>query len=300
MQKAQKRLQKIEEIDGALDRRSQGDQSRDLARRSASAPREEGDGRGEPAARDLDREEVHESRPAVPRPDPGRQHRPHEGRRQVRVPPRLQILDVRDVVDSPGDHALDRRPSAHDPHPRAHDRDDQQAEPHLAANAAGDGPRADAGRARAAHGDARGQSSQGAQDRQGADLDGDADRRRRGLAPGRLHRGHRGVLADRLGDRRRLEGNDARRARRPHAARGESAAHALRHRHEHRPHARRSRQAVRRHARAHPADRGEGAAQAAPSVALRSAAQLPASTTNLVRRQGSTPGALSPLHRILP
>ena len=65
------------------------------------------------------------------------------------------------------------------------------------------------------------------------------------------------------------------RARHAHAARGEGAAHALRHRDEHRPHARRSRQAVRRDARAHPPDRGEGAAQAAPSVALGEAAQLP-------------------------
>ena len=60
-----------------------------------------------------------------------------------------------------------------------------------------------------------------------------------------------------------------------HAARSQGAAHALRHRHEHRPHARRSRQAVRCHARAHPPDRGQGAAQAASSVALRAAAQLP-------------------------
>ena len=65
------------------------------------------------------------------------------------------------------------------------------------------------------------------------------------------------------------------RARHADAARGEGAAHALRHRDEHRPHAGRSRQAVRRHARAHPPDRGEGAAEAAPSVALRAAAQLP-------------------------
>ncbi len=111
------------------------------------APRQEGNGRGEPASRDFDREEVHEPRPAVPRPDPGRQHRPDEGGRQVRIPPRLQVLDVCDVVDSPGDHALDRRPGAHHPYPGAHDRDHQQAEPHLAADAAGDGPRADAGRA---------------------------------------------------------------------------------------------------------------------------------------------------------
>ena len=52
-----------------------------------------------------------------------------------------------------------------------------------------------------AHGDARGQGAQGPQDRQGADLDGDADRRRRGFAPRRFHRGHLGRVADRLGDR---------------------------------------------------------------------------------------------------
>ena len=59
------------------------------------------------------------------------------------------------------------------------------------------------------------------------------------------------------------------------AARSQGAAHALRHRDEHRPHAGRSRQAVRRHARAHPPDRSQGAAQAAPPVAFREAAQLP-------------------------
>ena len=60
-----------------------------------------------------------------------------------------------------------------------------------------------------------------------------------------------------------------------HAARSQGAAHALRHRDEHRPHAGRSRQAVRRHARAHTPDRGQGAAQAAPSVALGAAEELP-------------------------
>ena len=38
----------------------------------------------------------------VPRPDPGRQHRPDEGGRPLPVPPRLQVLDLRDVVDPPG------------------------------------------------------------------------------------------------------------------------------------------------------------------------------------------------------
>ena len=59
------------------------------------------DGRGQPAPGDLDREEVHQPRPAVPRPDPGRQHRPDEGGRQVRIPPRLQVLDLRHLVDPP-------------------------------------------------------------------------------------------------------------------------------------------------------------------------------------------------------
>ena len=43
----------------------------------------------------------------------GRQVRPHQG---------LQVLDVRDVVDPPGDHPGDRRPGPHHPHPGAHGR----------------------------------------------------------------------------------------------------------------------------------------------------------------------------------
>ena len=60
-----------------------------------------------------------------------------------------------------------------------------------------------------------------------------------------------------------------------HAARGARAAHALRHRHEHRPHARRGRPAVLGDPRAHPPDRGQGAAQAQAPEPLAHAAQLP-------------------------
>ena len=67
-------------------------------------------------------------------------------------------------------------------------------------------------------------------------------------------------VADRLGDQRVAARDHARACSHADAARGQGAAHALRHRHEHRPHAGRGRQAVRRHARAHPPDRGQGAA----------------------------------------
>jgi RNA polymerase sigma factor (sigma-70 family) len=63
--------------------------------------------------------------------------------------------------------------------------------------------------------------------------------------------------------------------RQPDAARSQGAAHALRHRDEHRPHPGGSRQAVRRHPGTHPPDRGQGPAQAAPPVPFRAAAQLP-------------------------
>ena len=81
-------------------------------------------------------------------------------------------------------------------------------------------------------------------------------------APRRLHRGQERHPAD----RRRDPGQPARdhdaRAGLADAARGARAAHALRHRHEHRPHAGGSRPAVLGHPRTHPPDRGQGAAQA--------------------------------------
>ena len=64
-------------------------------------------------------------------------------------------------------------------------------------------------------------------------------------------------------------------AGRPHLPRSQGAAHALRHRHEHRPHPGRGGQAVRRDPRAYPPDRSQGPAQAAPPDPLGAAAQLP-------------------------
>src|SRR5439155_877445 len=81
----------------------------------------------------------------------------------------------------------DRRSGAHDPYPRAHGGDHQQADPHRALPGAGDGPRADAGGDRRAHGHPRRQGAAGHEDRQGADLARDADRRGGGLERRRLH-----------------------------------------------------------------------------------------------------------------
>ncbi len=243
--------------------------------RARSPPGEEGDGGSQPPPRHLHRQEVHEPRPAVPRPHPGRQHRPDEGGRQVRVSARLQVLHLRDVVDPAGHHPLDRRPGAHYPHPRAYDRDDQQDRAHEPPDAARDRPRADAGGTLREARHAAREGAQGAEDRQGADLARDADRRRRGQPPRRLHRGPQRGAADRCGDPVEPARDDDARAGLAHAARGTRAAHALRHRHEHRPHAGRSRPAVLGDARTHPSDRGQGAAQAQAPEPQPQAPQLP-------------------------
>ena len=63
--------------------------------------REAPDDRVEPPPRRLDREGLPRSRRPVPRPDPGGHARPEPRGREVRLAPRLQVLDVRDLVDPP-------------------------------------------------------------------------------------------------------------------------------------------------------------------------------------------------------
>ena len=101
------------------------------------------------------------------------------------------------------------------------------------------------------------------------------DRRRGGFASRRFHRGQERHPADRRRDPVEPARDHDARAGLAHAARGARAAHALRHRHEHRPHAGGSRPAVLGHARAHPPDRGQGAAQAQAPEPLAQTAQLP-------------------------
>jgi hypothetical protein len=67
--------------DRRADRRLPPDRPDRSEGRARSASGQEGNGRGQPAPGDLDRQEVHQPRPAVPGPDPGRQHRPDEGGR---------------------------------------------------------------------------------------------------------------------------------------------------------------------------------------------------------------------------
>ena len=102
--------------DRARDRRVPQDRAHGAEGRARSAPGQEGNGRSQPAPRHLDRQEIHQPRPAIPRSDPGRQHWPDEGGRQVRIPPRLQVLDLCDVVDSakrsPARSPTRRAPSA--------------------------------------------------------------------------------------------------------------------------------------------------------------------------------------------
>ena len=119
------------------------DDQRRRAQRRAGQDRAGG---GQPPAGGLHRQEVHQPRPAVPRPDPGGEHRPHEGGGQVRVQARVQVLDLRHLVDSPGHHPGHRRPGPHHPHPGAHDRDHQQAHPDQPLPGPGAGSRADARR----------------------------------------------------------------------------------------------------------------------------------------------------------
>ncbi len=120
-----------------------------------------------------------------------------------------------------------------------------------------------------------GEGAQGPQDRERAAVAGNA-RRRRGRFPSRrFHRGQERDPADRRGDPVQPARNHHPRAGLADASRRTRAAHALRHRHEHRPHPGRSRPAVQRHPRTHPPDRSESAAQAEASVPVTEAAELP-------------------------
>ena len=122
-------------------------------------------------------------------------------------------------------------------------------------------------RDRAAHGYPCGQGAQGAQDRAGADLARNTDRRRRRLAPGRLHRRPPGGFAFRSGHQREPEGVHLAGSSHSHSSRRASHQDAIRPRRRLGAHAGRSGPELPGHTRAHPPDRSQGSAQAASSFA---------------------------------
>ena len=169
------------------------------AHRARRPGRQAGDGRGEPAPRRLDRQGLPRPRAHVPGPDPGGLARPHPRGGEVRLPPRLQVLDLRDVVDPPGGDARDRGQGPHDPHPGPHGREAQQGRPRRAparpaarprAAAGGDRPRARVHAARGARHPAHGAA---------AGLAREADRRGGGVRARRLRRGRGRRVAVRAG-----------------------------------------------------------------------------------------------------
>jgi RNA polymerase primary sigma factor len=103
-------------------------------------------------------------------------------------------------------------------------------------------------------GHAAGEDPQGSEDRQGADLAGNPDWRRRGFEPRRLHRGQERASARRCRDPVEPARDDDPRAGLAHPREERVLRMRFRHRHEHRSHAGRSRPAVLGDARTYPPD----------------------------------------------
>ena len=128
-------------------------------------------------------------RPDLPGPDPGGLAGPDPRGREVRLPPRLQVLHLRDLVDPPGGDARDRRQGPDDPDPRAHGREAQQGRARRAPARPAARPRADARGDRRRARDDRARGPRRPAHGPAADLAGEADRRGGGLRAGRLRRG---------------------------------------------------------------------------------------------------------------
>ena len=185
-------------------------------------------------------------------------------RREVRLPPRLQVLDLRHLVDSPGHHPRHRRSGAHHPHSRPHERVAAQADAHHARAGAQARPRS------AGRGAGRGHGHAG---REGARSCCASPRPRCRWRPRWAPTKTRAWATSsrtRTPSRpptrwwRRICREQTRRVLATLVpARGEDPAHALRHRGALRPHAGAGRRGVRPDPRAHPPDRIEGAEEAA-------------------------------------
>ncbi|CAA9509901.1 MAG: RNA polymerase sigma factor RpoD, partial [uncultured Solirubrobacteraceae bacterium] len=220
------------------------------------------DGRGQPAPRRLDRQGLSRPRADVPGSHPGGFARPDPRGGEVRLPPRLQVLHLRDVVDPPGRDPGDRRQGPHDPHPGAHGRKAQQGRARRASARAVAGPGAHA------RGDrlrARGHRARGARhppDEPAAHLPGEAHRGGGGVRARRLRRGSERDLAVRHGVGQPPQGERASRTGRVAPTRARGHRDALRPDGRAPAHARGGRPRVQRDPRANPSDREPHAEEA--------------------------------------
>src|SRR5207247_1162737 len=112
--------------------------------------------------------------------------------------------------------------------------------------------------------------------------------------------GSPGGLAGRSRHQSESQGTDRIGAQNADAARGEGHQDAVRRRRRQRAHARRGRPELRGHPRAHPTDRGQGAPQAAPSVAEPEAARVPRGTDVVKLRRFASYFLLPTSYFILP
>ncbi|CAA9493336.1 MAG: RNA polymerase sigma factor RpoD, partial [uncultured Solirubrobacteraceae bacterium] len=190
-----------------------------------------------------------------PRPDPGGDARPRARGREVRLPQGLQVLDLRDVVDPPGDRPRAGRQGAHHPHPGPRGREAQQDRPRRAQAGHRAGSRAHSRGDRRRHRHRSRGSRLDQAVRPGARLAREAGRRRGGerVRPVHRRRARRVALRARRGDPH--QGGAARGAGEPLLPRAPRAGAPLRTRRRAPAHARRGRPDLQRHSRAHPPDR---------------------------------------------
>ena len=95
--------------------RTQAHPSDHRARPARNRDGQEAAHRSKPPAGGVDRQAIQQPWPAFSGSDPGRQHRSDEGGRQIRLPARLQVLHLCDVVDPAGDHTGHCRAGADHP-----------------------------------------------------------------------------------------------------------------------------------------------------------------------------------------
>ncbi len=220
---------------------------------------------------------------------PGGQYRTDEGGGPLPVSARLQVLDVRHLVDPAGDHPGHRRPFADDPHPGAHGGD---AQPHLARESRSgqrDGARAHAGGAGQADGRAHAEGAADPGVLAQAPVAGDADRR--GFPAGRFPRGQGRRLAQRQPDQPGPDDSGGARAVHAVSQGEEDSPPALRYRRGRRAHLGGGRQALR-------GDAGSASARSRPRRCASSVTRCevvgsaPSSKTS-----DRTEGAFGPLRR---